>query len=201
MTRLQNAHTLRAAHHRLRSDKTVEVELRSIDHLLCAQDNQPSGVDVLVGVLDSALRLPDALTIRLALPEVSQVHETEISDFRDHCEAQAGEDWRAAMTLRQGGFRELPRALVYSVMAALLGVASGYLAESVEGTLMTVVLYAVAFVAVIAAWTIGWAPIEQALFDWRAPGHTASVYELMAHARIEVVEMVSPADASAILAS
>jgi hypothetical protein len=51
-----------------------------------------------------------------------------------------------------------------------------------------VILYAVAFIAVIAAWTIGWTPIEQALFDWRAPGHTAAVYELLSRARFEVIE-------------
>ena len=50
-----------------------------------------------------------------------------------------------------------------------------------------VLLYAVAFISVIAAWTIGWTPIEQTLFDWRAPGHTAAVYELLSRARLEVV--------------
>jgi hypothetical protein len=88
---------------------------------------------------------------------------------------------------------------VYSVTAALVGVASGYLADGVTSTLAMVLLYAVAFVAVIAAWTIGWAPIEQALFDWRAPGHTAAVYELMAHARIEVVERPRAPELSTVL--
>ncbi len=188
MTQPQNADALRAAHERLRRDKAAEIELRSVDQLLDASGTQPSGVAVLAGVLDSALRLPDVLTIRIVLPELTDVHETEIAAFRDHCRAQADADWRAAMALRQGGLREIPRALVYSVMAATVGVASGYLAEGVDGTLVTVLLYAMAFVAVIAAWTIGWAPIEQALFDWRAPGHSASVYALMAHAHIEVIE-------------
>ena len=40
----------------------------------------------------------------------------------------------------------------------------------------------------IAAWTIGWAPIEQAMFDWRAPAHTAAAYDLLSRARLEVVE-------------
>ncbi len=188
MTRPENAHTLRSAHQHLRHDKTVEVQLGSLDQLLNATGNQRSGVDVLVGILDSALRLPDALTVRLDLPEVADVDERMIGDFRDHCRVRASEEWGAAMALRQGGFRELPRALTYAVVAALMGVVSGYLAEGVDSTLVMVFLYALAFVAVIAAWTIGWTPIEQALFDWRAPGHTASVYELLAHSRVEIVQ-------------
>ena len=92
------------------------------------------------------------------------------------------------LVLRQGGIRELPRALLLAVGAAALGVVSGYLAQGTDSTLLMVLLYAVAFVAVIAAWTMGWTPIEQALFDWRAPGHTAAVYELLSRARVELVE-------------
>ena len=188
MTRPQNAHALRSAHQHLRHDKSVDIQLRSLDQLLNATGYQRSGVDVLVGILDSALRLPDVLTVRLALPEVADVDERTIDDFRDHCRVRASEELGSAMTLRQGGFRELPRALTYAVVAALVGVVSGYLAEVADSTLVMVFLYAIAFVAVIAAWTIGWAPIEQALFDWRAPGHTAAVYELLAHSRVEIVE-------------
>lgn len=108
--------------------------------------------------------------------------------FHDYCQVQANAAWREAMTLRQGGIRELPRALLLSLAAAAIGVVAGYLAQNTDATLPMVILYAVAFIAVIAAWTIGWAPIEQALFDWRAPAHTAAVYELLSQARFEVVE-------------
>ena len=199
MTQPQNAHALRSAHVHLRHDKTVEFHLGSLDQLLNATGGQRSGVDTLVGILDSALRLPDALTVRIALPEIADVDERTIEDFRDHCRVQASEEWGSAMTLRQGGFRELPRALTYAVAAALVGVISGYLAEGVDSTLIMVPLYALAFVAVIAAWTIGWAPIEQSLFDWRAPGHTAAVYELLARARVEVVERALETEASPVL--
>lgn len=196
MTRPQSAHALRTTHQHLRHDKSVEVRLGSLDQLLSATGGRRSGVHTLVGILDSALRLPDALTVRIALPDGADVDERTIGDFRDHCRAQASEEWGAAMTLRQGGFRALPRALTYAVVAALVGVISGYLAEGVDSTLIAVFLYAIAFVAVIAAWTIGWAPIEQSLFDWRAPGHTAAVYELLARARVEVVEGALETEAS-----
>ena len=107
--------------------------------------------------------------------------------FHEHCRALADETWREAVVLRNGGIRELPRALMLSVGAAALGVVSGTLAQGSEQTLLAVLLYAVAFMAVIAAWTIGWAPIEQATFDWRAPAHTTAVYELLSQARVEAV--------------
>lgn len=187
MTRPLSAHTLRAAHQQLRRDGIVDLELGSLDQLL--DDSRPdgSGVDLLVGTLDSALRLPTTLVIRLTLPEEDGASEPDLGPFRDHCRVQAGEAWREAMTLRQGGIRELPRAVWFALVAAALGVVSGYVAQGTDSTLLMVLLYAVAFIAVIAAWTIGWTPIEQALFDWRAPGHTAAVYELMSLARVEVI--------------
>jgi hypothetical protein len=139
-----------------------------------------------VGVLDSALRLPATLVVRVT-PSGPGGCAPEVDAFHDHCQTQANDAWREAMTLRQGGIRELPRALTLSVAAALVGVASGYFAQSTEDTLLMVLLYALALVAVIAAWTIGWIPIEQSLFDWRAPAHTAAVYELLSRARVEVV--------------
>lgn len=90
------------------------------------------------------------------------------------------------MTLRSGGTRELPRALTLSVGAAALGVVSGTFAQGTESALLMVLLYAVGLMAVIASWTIGWTPIEQAAFDWRAPAHTAAAYELLSGARVEV---------------
>ena len=64
---------------------------------------------------------------------------------------------------------------------------AGDFAQGTDGDLLMVLLYAVAFISVIAAWTIGWTPIEQALFDWRAPAHTAAAYELLSEARVEIV--------------
>ena len=188
MTRPQIAHNLHAAHRQLKRDGTIDVELDSLDQLLDSDGRDESGVDSLVGILDSSLRLPATLVVRIAVPEEGGAREPDVGVFRDHCQAQANNAWREAMTLRQGGIRELPRALLLSVTAAAIGVVAGYLAHDTGSTLLMVLLYAVAFMAVIAAWTIGWTPIEQALFDWRAPGHTAAVYEVLSRARVEVVE-------------
>jgi hypothetical protein len=187
MTRPPIAHLLKAAHQQLRGDHSIDLELRSPAQLLDG-DGSSAGIDTLVGILESAVRLPPALVVRIATPGGGVVDEPDVGAFRDYCRGQADNAWREAMILRQGAIRELPRALLLAVCAAVLGVVAGYLAQGTGSTLLMVLLYAVGFVAVIAAWTIGWTPIEQALFDCRAPGHTAAVYELLSRARIEVVE-------------
>ena len=194
MTRPQVADALRTAHQELTRNRTIEVVLGSPEQLLKGDGEDGSGVDALVGILDSALRLPDSLVIRIALPEAGDVTAADIRSFRTHCQGKAGESWREAMALRQGGIRELPRALVLSVVAAVVGVVSGYVAQDTDRTLLMVLLYGVAFVSVIAAWTIGWTPIEQATFDWRAPGHTAAVYELLSEAHVDVVHRSESSD-------
>jgi len=180
---------LQAAHQQLKSDRTIDLELGSLDQLLDGGGRERSGVDVLVGILGSALRLPEELVVRIAVPGwgAGAAPEPDAQAWRAHCRIQADEAWVEAMTLRQGGIRELPRALLLSLVAATIGVVSGYVAQTTESTLLMVLLDAVAFVAVIAAWTIGWTPIEQATFDWRAPGHVAAAYELLSRARLEVV--------------
>ena len=187
MTRPQIAHDMHAAHRQLKRDGTIDIELDSLDQLLNSDGPDGSGVDSLVGTLDSSLRLPDTLVVRISLPGEGGVPEPGVDAFHDHCLVKANDAWREAMILRQGGLRELPRALLLSLAAGALGVVAGYLAQGTDHELLMVLLYAVAFISVIAAWTIGWTPIEQTLFDWRAPGHTAAVYELLSRAGLEVV--------------
>ena len=186
--RPQIAHVMHAPHRRLKRDGTIDVELDSLEQLLNSDGRDESGVDSLVAILDSSLRLPTSLVVRIALPRGGGMREPDVVAFHGHCQVEANNAWREAMTLRHGGIRELPRALSLSVAAAALGVVAGYFAQGTDNTLLMVLLYAIAFIGVIAAWTIGWTPIEQALFDWRAPGHTAAVYELLSRARVEVVE-------------
>lgn len=191
MRRPPIAHVLKAAHRQLRGDHSIDLELSSPAQLFDGGGSSESGIDTLVGILESAVRLPSTLVVRIATPGSGGVEELDVGAFRDHSQCQADTAWRDAMILREGGIRELPRALLLAVCAAALGVVTGYLAQGTDSTLLMVLLYAVAFVAVIAAWTIGWTPIEQALFDWRAPGHTAAVYELLSRASLEVVERPS----------
>ena len=179
---------LEAAHHELTRERTVDVALEAPDHLLSGDGNAVAGVDTVVGVLDSALRLPTTLTLRVSLPAGAVLSASEVAAFSGYCRAQADAAWFEAATLRSGGVRALPRALLSSLAAAALGVVSGYFAQSTDHSLLMVLLYAVGFMSVIAAWTIGWAPIEQTMFDWRAPAHTAAAYELLSHARLEVVQ-------------
>lgn len=185
---LRAGKALEAAHHELKRDRRLDVSLESPDQLLGGDGHGVASVDTLVGVLDSALRLPSTLTLRVSVPAGAVLSEPQVAAFGGYCRDQADAAWCEAVTLRSGGVRALPRALLSSVAAAALGVVSGYLAQGTDNSLLMVLLYAVGFMAVIAAWTIGWAPIEQAMFDWRAPAHTAAAYDLLSRARLEVVE-------------
>ena len=188
MRRPQIASALHAAHRQLMRDRTIDLELDSLQQLLEGSRGRESGADTLVGILDASLRLPDTLVVRIALPGELGPPEPDVDAFHEHCRIQANNTWREAMILRQGGIRELPRSLLLSITAGAVGVVAGYLAQGIDSTLLMVFLYAVAFLSVIAAWTIGWTPIEQAWFDWRAPGHTAAVYELLSRARVQIVK-------------
>ena len=185
--RSQTASALQSAHHELSRSRAVEVTLESPAQLLGGNGHARAGIDTLVGILDSSLRLPTTVTVRVSMPAGCDLSESQVSAFRAHCRIQAEVSWCEATTLRRGGVRALPKALLTSGVAAALGVVSGYLAQGTDHALLMVFFYAVGFMAVIAAWTIGWAPIEQAMFDWRAPAHTSAAYELLSTAHVEVV--------------
>ena len=107
-----------------------------------------ASVDTLVGVLDSALRLPSTLTLRVSVPAGAVLPpEPQVAAFGGYCRDQADAAWCEAVTLRSGGVRALPRALLSSVAAAALGVVSGYLAQGTDNSLLMVLLYAVGFMA------------------------------------------------------
>lgn len=78
MTRPQIADVMHAAHRQLKRDRTIDVELDSPDQLLDGNGRDGSGVDHLVGILESSLRLPSTLVVRIALPEEGDVHEPDV---------------------------------------------------------------------------------------------------------------------------
>ena len=185
---LRAGQALDAAHQQLKRDRTVALSREASDDLLGGHNDPSAAATTVVGVLDSSLRLPATLTLRVSMPAGVTLSKSETDAFSDYCRRQADVAWIEAATLRSGGVRALPRALVSSLMTAVLGVVCGYLAQGTDYSLLMVLLYAVGFMAVIAAWTIGWVPIEQAMFDWRAPAHTAEAYDLLSRARLEAVE-------------
>ena len=69
---------LQTAHEQLRRDRVIEVDLESLDQLTTGDGSVGAGVDVLVGILDSALRLPDTLVVRVSLPEGRDVKESDV---------------------------------------------------------------------------------------------------------------------------
>ena len=185
MSRLAAAAGLEAAHARLERDGTIELELASADGLLETDGRPESGAETLAGILVSARRPPDRLTLRLLLPSSAPGVEHVEAAVRDHCRAQAACAWRRAATIRRAGRRELLPSLAGAAAAAAIGAAAGTAAQSVGSHLVAAALYVLAGLGVIAAWVIAWMPIEELLFDWRPDGRTALAYELLAGARLE----------------
>ena len=78
MRRPQITHDLHVAHRQLKRDGNIDLELDSLDQLLDGHGRDESGVDSLVGILDSSLRLPDTLVLRIALPGEGSGREPDV---------------------------------------------------------------------------------------------------------------------------
>jgi len=185
MNRSDAARRLAIAHTRLEHESIIELELRSADELLEADGRPESGVESLAGILVSARRLPERVTIQLVLPAGHLGIEHTEATFRQHCRAQAECAWRRATTIRRGGRRQLAPSLAVAAAAATIGVTAGTAAQSTGSHVLAAALYVIAGIGVIASWVIAWIPIEELLFDWRPDGRTAHAYELLAASRLE----------------
>jgi hypothetical protein len=177
---------LREAHDLLAREHVLELGLDRCDRLLDGDERRESGIDRLAGVLASARRLPDALTVRLVTVDPDGVRAL-VEPFRACCRERAARDWRQAMSLRRNGRRQLPRAVLAASGFGLFAAVVGYGGDSIEPRPVVVILFVVAGISTIAAWASAWLPIEQALFDWRAPAHEAAAYALLACAELEIV--------------
>ena len=188
MKRPQLFSSLDAAHRQLRTDGTIELELEALDQLLNADGRQESGVDTLVGVLASARRLPDTLVVRVVVAKGDERETGVEAAFRDHCRSHAELAWREAMTIKRNGLRSLPLAVLVATAFGLVAAGSGFLAEAIGGSSPgTLLLYVLAGISTIAAWASAWLPLEQLLFDWRAPAHLAVAYHLLTHVRLQIM--------------
>ena len=185
MNRPDAASRLDAAHTRLERESILELELRSADGLLEPDGRPESGAETLAGILVSAPRLPERLTVKLVLPASAVGIEHVEAAFGQFCRTQAECAWRRATTIRRAGRRQLLPSLAVAAGAAAVGVAAGTVGESTGGGLLAAVLYVVAGIGVISAWVIAWLPIEEFLFDWRPEARAARAYELLADSQLE----------------
>jgi len=188
VSRPEAARGLDAAHGRLDQEGTLELELPTFDRLLEPGGSGEAGVDSLAGILVSARRLPDNVTVRLVVSEPTVDDPGTERAFRDYCSGQAAAAWRRATTIRRAGLRQLAPCLLASAVVVAIAAACGTLAEGIGTNALAALLYAGGGVGVIAAWVIVWIPIEEIFFDWRPEARAATVYELLARSRVDVVE-------------
>lgn len=193
---------LAAAHRRLEKHGVLELELERAVELVAEPGVEPlgragpyeSGAARLAGMLESARRLPDALTVRALLPAHSDDAPGDPPDdaaieagFRDYCRFRAEAAWREAQTVRQTGRRQLPRALAFACLPGGVAALFDYLSTTVGGAGAQTVFLALAGIGLISVWVVIWMPVEELLFDWRPAARTAAVYDLLAGARLELV--------------
>jgi hypothetical protein len=150
-----------------------------------------AGIDDLAATLTAAARLPDDLTVRVALatpaaPNVS-VADAEAAMHRAADEA-TWDAWREAMAVRNMGKRQLPLGLGITGVAVLCAYGSAYLASQASSPWLVALFAAIAGIAITVAWVVSWMVVESTILDWRPAGRTAAAYDLLARAKLEVVE-------------
>jgi len=188
-----------AADRLFEKDGVVEVDLATAEQLVSEPSIEPlgrdgpyqSGAAYASSVLQSVRRLPDQITVRVALNTESFDERTNAEAelaFRDYCRFRAEDAWRQAATVRRTGIRQLPRALAVSAAAAAVAAACGSVGANLDGKTAAALLYVVAGIGAIASWVIIWLPIEQWLFDWRPSAHVAAVFDLLSRARLEFIQ-------------
>jgi MFS family permease len=190
MRRPEITRRLDAAHARLERDGVLELELRSPSGLLERDGRPESGVETLAGVLVSAPRLPESVTVRVVLTGSLADADRAEAEYREHCLLLAESAWRRAETIRRSGRRQIAPSLATAAVAATVASAAGAAAESVGSNLLKAVLYVVLGIGVISAWVIAWMPIEELLFDWRPDGRRTRAYDLLARCELELVDRV-----------
>jgi len=188
---------LAAVTQQLERDGVVEVDVPTVDRLVSQPSIEPpgrsgpyqSGVDYVCSVLESVKRPPRELTVRVVVtdgaldPGASAAAETAL---RDYCRFRLEDAYRSAASIRQTGVRQLPRALLFAVVAAAIATACAYLGESVNGIAAKALLYVISGIGAISSWVITWHPIEELLFAWRPQAHLAGSFELLCRARLQL---------------
>lgn len=184
---------------RLERERLVVLCLDDLDGLL----NEPAvdafvprtgparaGIDDLALTLTAARQLPDELTVRIVLPTGSSpAVATAVAQaaLRRRAADSASASWRAAMTVRSMGRRQLPLGMAIAVVSALVAYSAGYLASMVGDVAGKGLLVVTAGIAITVAWVVSWMVIESTTLDWRQSAREAFAFDLLARATLEVV--------------
>jgi hypothetical protein len=182
---------------RLAHERLVVLELAELgdlvhepasDPLAAGRGPEQAGVDDLAATLAAARRLPGDLTVRVVLPEGTEV-EPPVADVEAALHRQAGYRatvaWREGMAQRSMGLSQLPLGMTVAAVSWAAAYAAGYLASLVEGVWVGV-LAVTAMVAITIAWVVSWMVIEATMLDWRPGARKAAAYDLLSRASLEV---------------
>lgn len=155
------------------------------------QMHYESGVEYVVNSLTAEWFLPErvALSIHLPANKITPDLTTRTSQaLVRFCRYQAGVSGREAWTIRMGGRRQLPIALLVAAISVFAAYGSAYFLSAALGQpWLLALLLTIMMVGILLAWVCGWLPIEAILFDWREAGHRAKAYDLLADATVTIV--------------
>ena len=189
--------TLDADLDRLRREHVVVLELTELADLVREPDSDPlvarsgpeqAGVDDIAATLTAARRLPEDLTVRVALPAGTAVAPTSTdveAALRRRSAYLASVAWRGGMAERAMGLRQLPAGLVIAAVSWVAAYLFGYLATQVEGAGVGL-LAVTAMVAITIAWVVSWWVVESTMLSWRLGARQAAAYDLLSRAHLEV---------------
>jgi hypothetical protein len=189
---------------RIAADQILTLELDRVDDLFTRPSIDPfdgrarsvgAGIDELAAALSTVRRLPQALTVRIALPDAA-VSERPAPDveaaLHRQAEMMAVASRRDALTVRSLGRRQSPLGIMIGLAGGFSAYGLAYLARQSDNDATAVALLIVAALALGIGWIVGWVVIEAWVLDWRPDARRADSCDLLARAHVELVSGTGP---------
>jgi hypothetical protein len=202
----RTARQVAAVAQRVADDQVIDLELASIDELFTKPTIDPfddrarplaTGVEDLVATLCTMRRLPDALTVRIALPDAARgerpAADVEAAVHR-RAELLAIASQRDALAVRSLGRSQSPLGVVIGLVGGFTAYGLAYLARQSDDDATAVALLVVAALALGIGWIVGWVVLEAWILDWRPDARRADACELLADAHVELVAIDAAAE-------
>jgi hypothetical protein len=127
-----------------------------------------AGLEDLSLTLSAAVRLPDDLTVRVAVPAGTSPRVPTAqaqAALRQRATDAASASWRAAMAARSMGRRQMPLGIIIAVVSALVAYGAGYLTGTIDNVAGKSLLVVTAAIAITVAWVVSWTVIESTTLD------------------------------------
>jgi hypothetical protein len=180
----------------VRRDGVLVLHLDALDDLVQEPDVDPfaprrgpsrAGVDDAAATLGCLPRIPGELTLQIVLAsDATAEHVARVEDaLRRAAADRSTVAWCEGMVERAIGVRQLPAGLAITVASWVVAYFAGYAATQVDGAGVGL-LAVTSMIAITIAWVVSWMVVEATMLDWRPGARRAAVYDLLAHARLEV---------------